>query len=175
MTQMKRIAIKPSRLSQAMPAPFRLPPAALPVTRPARVFPVIVGGLLLAIAAPLASQAQTYPTAQSLLSSGTNVTGETIRYPTEGAAKVDAAIVSIAPGMQTGWHRHGVPNFAYILSGEITVDYGEKGKRTYKTGDGFLEAMNWSHNGHNSSTEPTRILVVYMTAEGGAAKVLPGE
>ena len=117
--------------------------------------------------------AQDYPAARPVLSSNTTVAGETIRYPA-GVAKVDASIVNVAPGASTGWHRHGEPLFAYILAGELTVDYGTKGKRVYKTGDGFLEAMDWPHDGHNLGTTPVSILVVYMGAEGGSP-VLPAK
>jgi quercetin dioxygenase-like cupin family protein len=130
--------------------------------------------VLLLAATPFHSgQAQDYPTAKPVLSSGVTVAGETIHYPT-GTAKVDAAIVTVAPGARTGWHRHGVPLFAYILAGELIVDYGEKGKRTYKAGDGFLEAMDWPHDGHNPGATPVSILVVYMGAEG-APEVLPAK
>ena len=127
---------------------------------------------MMALSLSLPAQGQDYPTARPILSSGTTVTDEVIHYPTGGAAKVNAVIVNVAPGTQTGWHRHGVPLFAYILAGELTVDYGAKGKRTYKTGDGFLEAMDSPHNGHNSGAAPVSILVVYMGAEG-APEVLP--
>ena len=126
----------------------------------------------LALGLILPAQGQEYPTARTVLSSGTTVTEETIRYPAGGAAKVNAVIITVAPGTQTGWHRHGVPLFAYMLAGELTVDYGAKGKRTYKTGDGFLEAMDSPHNGHNAGSAPVSILVVYMGAEG-APEVLP--
>lgn len=119
-----------------------------------------------------AGQSQDYPTARPILTSGTTVTGETIRYPTDGAAEVTAAIVTIAPGQSTGFHRHGVPLFAYMLAGELTVDYGAKGKRDYKAGDGFLEAMDTPHDGRNTGTTPVSILVVYMGAKG-APQVLP--
>jgi len=38
-------------------------------------------------------------------------------------------IVTIDPGEETAWHRHGVPTYIYILAGEVTVDYGEQGQR----------------------------------------------
>jgi quercetin dioxygenase-like cupin family protein len=50
------------------------------------------------------------------------------------------------------------PLFGYILEGELTVDYGTKGRRTYRKGDGFAEAMNEAHNGHNMGQNPVRIL-----------------
>jgi quercetin dioxygenase-like cupin family protein len=100
-----------------------------------------------------------------LLSTGTTIIGEPIAYPS-GTPKVTAAIVTVPPGKETGWHTHQVPLFAEILQGELTVDYGSKGVKTYKTGDSLLEAMNWPHNGMNKGTVPVKLLAVYMGAEG---------
>ena len=107
-----------------------------------------------------------------LLSTGTNIVGETIRYPTSGPAHVTAAIVALAPGAKTIVHKHGVPLFAYILEGELTVDYGEHGKRTYKPGQAFMEAMDVAHYGINTGTQPARLIAVYMGAKG-AEDVIP--
>lgn len=75
-------------------------------------------------------------------------------------------IVTLAPGEKTVVHRHGVPLFAYILEGEVTVDYGAFGNKTYKRGQSFLEAMHVGHAGLNSGSVPVKILAVYMGAEG---------
>jgi quercetin dioxygenase-like cupin family protein len=70
------------------------------------------------------------------------------------------------PGAETGWHTHGVPLIGLILDGELTVDYGAKGKRTYKKGDSVAEAMSIPHNGKNTGNSVMRLFVVYMGAEG---------
>ena len=101
-----------------------------------------------------------------LVSSGTSIVGETVRYPQEAAARITAAIVALAPGEETGWHRHGVPTFGYILEGELTVDYGEKGRHVYRPGDAFLEAIEVAHNGRNTGAGIMRVLVVFATADG---------
>jgi quercetin dioxygenase-like cupin family protein len=100
-----------------------------------------------------------------LLESGQTIIGQPIAYPS-GTPKVTGAMVFLAPGKETGWHIHSVPLFAYVLQGELTVDYGDKGVKVYKPGDAFLEAMNWPHNGVNKGTVPVLILAVYMGAEG---------
>jgi quercetin dioxygenase-like cupin family protein len=61
-----------------------------------------------------------------------------------------------------------VPLFAYVLEGEITVDYGEHGRRTYRQGEAFMEAMAVAHFGANTGSQPMRLLAVYMGAEGAA-------
>jgi quercetin dioxygenase-like cupin family protein len=112
-----------------------------------------------------------YP-AVPLLSTSTSIIGETIRYPKTGRAHVTAAIVTLAPGGKTIKHKHGVPLFAYILDGELTVDYGKHGKRTYRKGQTFMEAMNTPHVGINTGSEPVRLLAVYMGAKH-AKDVIP--
>jgi quercetin dioxygenase-like cupin family protein len=108
-----------------------------------------------------------------LLSTGTTVVGEPLRYPTSGPAHVTAAIVTLPPGAKTILHRHGVPLFGYILEGEITVDYGDRGKRTYRAGQAIMEAMDVPHFGADVGSAPVRILTVYMGAEGAPADVIP--
>lgn len=108
---------------------------------------------------------QGYP-AQVLISTGKTVVGETIRYPRTGPAHVTAAIVTLAPGGTAILHKHGAPLFAYILEGELTVDYGAHGKRTYRKGDAIVEAMDVAHSSINNGTETMRLIGVYMGAEG---------
>ena len=67
-----------------------------------------------------------------------------------------AVEITLAPGQQTGWHMHPVPLFGYILEGELTVDYGTKGARTYRAGDGFMEAIDEAHNGRNTGQGPVK-------------------
>ena len=102
-----------------------------------------------------------------VLSSGETVLGQPIAYPA-GKAKVTGAIVTIPPGGSTGWHIHAVPLFAYVLQGELTVDYGSKGTKVYRSGEGVLEAIDWPHNGANMGVVPIRLLAVYIGADGVA-------
>ena len=118
-----------------------------------------------------AAQQSGYP-AVPLLSTDVTTIGETLRYATTGPARVTASIVTIAAGSKTIVHKHGVPMFAYVLGGELTVDYGDRGKHTYRTGQALMEAMDVAHYGINTGTEPVRILVVYMGADG-AENVIP--
>ena len=113
-----------------------------------------------------------YP-AVPLLSTGTTVLGEKIHYPA-GDAHVTAAIVTLVPGGRTILHKHDVPLFAYILEGELTVDYGTHGTRTYKQGQSLMEAMGVAHFGVNNGAQPVRLLAVYMGATG-AKDVTPVE
>ncbi|MDO8932685.1 MAG: cupin domain-containing protein [Rhodocyclaceae bacterium] len=116
---------------------------------------------------PAAARAQAYP-AKDLLTTGTTILGEPIRYPTTGPARVTASIVTIAPGADTVFHRHPAPLVAYVLTGELTVDYGSHGQRVYRKGDAFVEAMDVTHRGMNLGTETVSLLAIYIGAEGTA-------
>lgn len=112
-----------------------------------------------------------YSRVHKLLATGKTVVGETISYPSASPARLTAAVVALLPDEQTGWHRHGVPVFGYVLEGELTVDYGDKGQRTYRAGDGFAEAISAPHNGRNTGTGPMRVLALFMGADGLATTV----
>jgi len=116
------------------------------------------------VPAPLA--AEVHSSQRLILSTDTTVTGEPIRYPSGAAARITAVEITLAPGQQTGWHMHPVPLFAYILEGELTVDYGGKGERTYRAGDGFMEAMDERHDGRNSGQGSVKILAVVIGEQG---------
>jgi quercetin dioxygenase-like cupin family protein len=122
-------------------------------------------------AQPAPPLAHAYSGVRTVLSTGTTVTGEPIRYPTGAPAQLTALEITLQPGQQTGWHTHPVPLFGYILEGELTVDYGAKGQRTYRKGDGLAEAMNEAHNGRNLGQSPVTILAVFAGMEGLPASV----
>jgi len=111
-------------------------------------------------------QKASHGTVVNLLSTDETVIGQPIAYPAQGKAKVTSVIVTMQPGEETGWHRHDVPMFGYILEGEVTVDYGAKGTRVYRQGDAVMEAVDWPHSGRNTGGIPARILAVFMGAEG---------
>jgi quercetin dioxygenase-like cupin family protein len=101
-----------------------------------------------------------------LLATGKTVMDEPIVYPTNAPAKLTTAIVEMAPGSETGWHTHGVPLTGLILKGELTVDYGARGTRTYREGQSLAEAIDVPHNGKNTGTGTMRLFVVYIGADG---------
>ncbi len=126
----------------------------------------VVGTIIAATASHARTTGNDYKRVTPLFSGDKTVVGETVHYPTEGPAKITSVIVTMLPGETTGWHTHGVPLFAYMLEGELQVDYGAKGVRTYKKGDAFLEAMAVRHDGINKGPVPARVLAVFMGAQG---------
>jgi len=120
----------------------------------------LVGGAIhSAFAAPPPASVET------LIETSETVLGQEFYYP-EGRARITAALVTVPPGALLPPHLHPVPMFAYVLEGELVVDYGSEGERVYRRGDALIEAFDWPHQGRNGGRGIVRILVVYAGAEG---------
>ncbi len=98
---------------------------------------------------------------QTILDTGMTVIGQDISYPS-GSPQITSKIVTIPVGAETGPHTHEYPLIGYVIEGEVTVDYGDQGIKTFVKGDSFVEAINYTHNGKNNGDEPTEILVVLV-------------
>ena len=114
----------------------------------------------------LAVAREPLPRFMPLLATTKTVMDETIVYPTGAPAKLTTGIVALEPGAETGWHKHGVPLTGLVLEGELTVDYGDKGKRVFKEGESIAEAIEIPHNGRNTGPGLMRLFVVFVGAEG---------
>ena len=97
---------------------------------------------------------------QENLSTTTTWDGASIHYP-PGTAKVAGAIVTLAPGAETGWHTHPVPCLALILEGELLVELKDGRTKKLKAGDTLAEVINTPHNGKNIGKVPLKIAVFY--------------
>lgn len=125
---------------------------------------IIAAASLLAVMFPAYAGDTTGLTATSLLDTKTLGDGLPLRYPT-GDAHLTALMVELAPGGETGLHRHPMPVVGYIVSGEVTVSAEGMAPRVFKAGEAFVETSIW-HNGRNEGREPVRILAIYLGAEG---------
>lgn len=97
---------------------------------------------------------------------GVTVLDQAIAYPKKKPAEITSSIVIIEPGQETGWHRHNVPMYAYILDGTVTVEYDGGVTKEFPAGTAFMEAHRVFHNGMNRGDDTVRILVVFMGADG---------
>ena len=100
-----------------------------------------------------------------LLETGQTVIGQPLKYPGDGLPKITAVIVTLAPGEKTKVHKHPVPLFGYVMSGELEVEYEGMGTKRFAAGEGFMEAIDRWHKGKNIGDVPVRILAVYMGTE----------
>jgi quercetin dioxygenase-like cupin family protein len=74
----------------------------------------------------------------------------------------NACNIEISIGKKTSLHKHAVPLFVYVVSGEMIVDYGNKGKRTFKAGAAYVEAIEWRHIAQAVGNQPAKIIGVYL-------------
>jgi quercetin dioxygenase-like cupin family protein len=102
---------------------------------------------------------------EPLLETDQTIVGQGFAYPA-GRAEITAARLTVPPGATVPLHLHPVPLFVYILQGQIVVDYGSLGTRTYRKGDAFVEAFQWPHRARNAGKGNVVILTVYAGAEG---------
>lgn len=108
---------------------------------------------------------------KKLYSGDQNSIGQILAYP-QGDLELTSELIVVPPAQETGWHIHAVPMFGFILAGEITVDYGNKGRHVYKEGEVIIEALNWAHNGKNTGKKNARIVVLYMGVKGVSNETL---
>jgi quercetin dioxygenase-like cupin family protein len=121
-------------------------------------------GVALSLILPLQADSEKSPytgnvQVKTLLRTSTNSVGQAIEYPHDHKAEVSVLTVEIAPGGETGWHKHPVPIFAYVLAGEVTVHLANGGKHTFHQGEAMAESVDMLHNGVNEGKEPTKLLV----------------
>lgn len=140
----------------------------------AKTTPFIATLALVAAAAFAAAWAGDYAGAQAVTLLNTQKTnaGQPIAY-VRGKARIESAIVTLPPGGATGRHMHPVPTYGYVMQGEVTVAYDGLGAKTYRAGDAFMEAERIWHDGRNTGSVPTKILVVFMGADGVPNVVRP--
>lgn len=94
------------------------------------------------------------------------VLDQQIAYPKKLPAQVTSSIIELQPGQETGWHRHNVPMYAYVMEGTLTVEYDAGVTNVYPAGTALMEAQGVYHNGADKEEDPVRILVVFFGAKG---------
>jgi quercetin dioxygenase-like cupin family protein len=81
-------------------------------------------------------------------------------YPT-GAAELSVLKITIPANTSLAWHKHPMPNAAYVLSGELTVETQDgKQRKVLGQGDALAEMVERHHRGTSGAT-PTELIVFY--------------
>lgn len=101
-----------------------------------------------------------------ILQAETNSNGEPIHYLATDRPKVTAMTVDIAPGAHTGWHSHPVNVYAYVLSGQLTVEMEGGKTAAFKEGEAIIEVVKLRHNGINHGNIPVKLVVFYLGGKG---------
>lgn len=154
------------------------PPAGIAGARDRRRLPAAARtGLALAAAAVVASlvtalalRPEVVRPREVLVTSST-ILDQPVAYPA-GAPLLVSGILLLAPGESSEWHTHPAPLFAYILSGEVAVDYGPHGTRKLRKGSGIIEAVDTPHRATNISARPAEILYLSIGAEGLSPRIV---
>jgi quercetin dioxygenase-like cupin family protein len=80
-------------------------------------------------------------------------------YP-RGHPQLSVLKVTIPPHTALDWHSHPMPNAAYVISGELTLETRRGKSRSFKAGDAIAETVNVVHRGISGS-EATVLIVFY--------------
>lgn len=124
--------------------------------------------LAIAVHAPRARAADDHankPQVRVLLETGHSWDGTPLQYPS-GPPQVTAITIELAPGTDTGWHLHDMPNFAYVIAGELEVRREDGRTKRLRQGDALAEVVGTWHAGRVLGTEPVRLVVFYMGTPG---------
>ena len=101
-----------------------------------------------------------------LLKTDTTSIGQKIIYPNFQSDEVTIAKVTIPPGKSTGWHKHTIPVFAYVLKGNLTVEIENKQTKQFPENTTFSEVINTFHNGINNGKIDVVLIAFYMGEKG---------
>ena len=76
------------------------------------------------------------------------------------------ARAEIAPGAETGWHRHPGEEISYIIEGEADILVDGQAPRHVKAGDGLVIPNGARHNARNTGKVPFKLSAVYLIEKG---------
>lgn len=107
----------------------------------------------------------------TVLQTTTTTQGQSLQFPSS-QSQFTGLLLEIAPGGRIGRHRHPVPNLAYVLEGELTIEADGQPTRTYRPGEAFSEGDYW-HDGINNGSVPVKVWVVFAGAVGTPLTVRP--
>ena len=97
-----------------------------------------------------------------ILKTDTTTAGQPLSEFFSHPSEVTGLKVVLPPGTETGWHKHTVLGFAYILKGTLTIET-ESGKNfEFKKGGSFAEVINIGHNGINNGKDTIELIAYFM-------------
>ncbi len=103
---------------------------------------------------------------EKLLQTDTTVIGQKLAYPKTDNAEFTMAKVIVPVGKQTGWHKHEIPVFAYVLKGTLIVELEDGSKNIYQSNSTISEVFDTHHNGYNAGTEDVELIAIYLGVKG---------
>lgn len=76
------------------------------------------------------------------------------------------AQVELPPGASEGKHTHPAEVYGFVQEGTVTLEIEGQPTKTFKAGDVFSIAPGLVHQGHNKSSAPAKLLVVFVAEKG---------
>jgi quercetin dioxygenase-like cupin family protein len=92
-----------------------------------------------------------------------------LQQVTEGLPKDDKQTIrvmtaSFKPGDKTVHHTHRFPVTVYVLEGAFTLELEGRPPMTVKAGEAMVEPPNVAMTGYNRSSETTKVVIFYVSA-----------
>ena len=103
---------------------------------------------------------------KELLRTDTTSIGQKIIYPDLADPEVTMLKITIPPGKSTGWHKHNIPVFAYVVKGVLTVELEDHQIKKFKEESTFAEVRDTYHNGSNMEDTDLVLIAIYMGGKG---------
>src|SRR5215467_15191896 len=101
-----------------------------------------------------------------LLHTGSSWDGEPYKSYRSGQPELTILKITLAPHTELEWHSHPIPNAAYLVSGELTLERKEDGKKQhFAAGQAVSETVNTFHRGI-AGNEPVVLIVFYAGSPG---------
>lgn len=91
--------------------------------------------------------------------------GQVYRAYPEGQPQMSVLEITIPAQTTMEWHRHPMPNAAYVLSGEIRVETKDGKTASFRQGQIISETVATTHRGVTGE-QPVKLLVFYAGATG---------
>jgi quercetin dioxygenase-like cupin family protein len=125
----------------------------------------VVGIIMLRGASALLSRWRTTPETKVLLKRTASWNDiPYLAYP-QGQPELTTVRMTIPAHSELPWHTHGMPNAAYLLSGQLTVEDRNGRKAIHHAGEAFAESVNDIHRGITGN-EPAVVIVTYAGTQG---------
>ena len=134
---------------------------------------IVIALVILAAHLPVSLSAQTKFNATPVLTTSKTIADQPLHYPSTQSPEVSSVLVEIAPGGESGRHKHPVPPHIYVIEGVVTIEFDDGKRETFAAGEGFLEAVDTWHNAKNLGDAPVKMLVVFFGEKGQKNMIRP--
>lgn len=105
------------------------------------------------------------PKVETLLKTTSSWDGTPYKSYPSGQPEITVLKITIAPHSALKWHTHPIPNAAYVLSGELTIEKKDGTRQHFTAGQAVTETVDILHRGVTGD-QPVTLIVFYAGAPG---------